>query len=241
MKPFKFKQFEIIQKQNPQKVGTDSMLLGAWTSQIVDRPVSRILDIGTGTGILALMMAQSFLQANITAIEPMKEAELEANLNFKSSPFSNRILSIYTKLQDFGAMEKFDLIICNPPYYDGTFKSENVNRNQARHNDHLPPHELYECVAELLSPNGWFNLILPYSVITEHIERAFDNALFLQNILHTIKEDGERKRSILSFGFNEVDPTENELIVKYKDGSYSQAYIKLTEAFYRKDLRSALS
>ena len=238
MKPFKFKQFEIIQKKNPQKIGTDSMLLGAWSAELNYSGIDRILDIGTGTGILALMMAQSFPEADITAIEPVDESLAEASINFKNSPFSQRILPIRSTLQSFGSMEKFDLIISNPPYYDGTYKSESELRNQARHTENLAVHELYECVEDLLSENGRFNVVVPQTEVTHHLERAFDQDLYLQEILHTVKENGERKRALLSFGFEEVDPEESELLVKFENGNYSEEYIELTKEFYHTDLRT---
>ena len=231
-KPFKFKQFEIIQEANPQKVGTDSMLLGAWTTG----DFSRILDIGTGTGILALMLAQKYKQANITAIEPDLASVQEATLNFKNSNFSERILAIQTSLQQFGSLDKFDLIISNPPYFDGTFLSQDIHRNRARHQDNLRIDELYECAAELLSVNGRFNVIIPFDIETEHIERAFDQDLFIQEITHTLSPDGSKKRSLISFGFEDVDPKIDQILVKNNKNQYSQDYIDLTKDFYLKDL-----
>ena len=231
-KPFKFKQFEIIQEANPQKVGTDSMLLGALSTG----DFNRILDIGTGTGILALMMAQQCKSANITAIEPDLSSIQEATLNFKNSIFSDRILAIQSTLQQFGSLDKFDLIISNPPYFDGTYLSEDIDRNRARHDDGLRADELYEYVSDLLAENGRFNVIIPFDIETEHIERAFDNDLFIQTITHTLSPDGNKKRSIISFGFEDVEPEVSELLVKNAQNEYSQAYINLTKDFYFKDL-----
>ena len=231
-RPFKFKQFEIIQEANPQKVGTDSMLLGAWTKG----NFNRILDIGTGTGILALMLAQKYTDANITAIEPDLTSIQEATLNFKNSIFSDRILAIQTSLQQFGSLDKFDLIISNPPYFDGTYLSEDANRNRARHQDNLRVDELYECAADLLSEEGRFNIIIPFDMETEHIERAFDQDLFIQEITHTLSPDGSKKRSLISFGFEDVDPIIDQLVVKNEKNQYSQDYISLTKDFYLKDL-----
>ena len=231
-RPFQFKQFTITQDVNPQKVGTDSVLLGAWTSG----DYSRILDIGTGTGILALMMAQTFENAEITAIEPDLQSLNEAKLNFNESIFSNRIMAIHAPLQSFGAIEKYDLIICNPPYYDGSYISEDPNRNRARHTSELRIDELYEFASDLLSEDGKMNVIVPYTEETEHIERAFDNDLYVQKILHTVKSDGSKKRTLISFGFEEIDPDVRQMLVKDENNNYSKEYIELTEAFYTKDL-----
>lgn len=235
-KPFKFQQFEIIQEANPLKVGTDSMLLGAWTAKSYSQQPSRILDIGTGTGILALMMAQSFDSTSITAIEPVAECIQEAQMNFSNSIFSNRIMAIETPLQSFGALEKFDLIICNPPYYDGSYRSEDEARNIARHTTDLSVYELYEHAAELLAEHGRMNLVIPTDELSNHLERAFDHDLFLQEILHTVKENGERKRALISLGLAEIDPTEEILLVKDSKNEYSPEYIALTKPFYGKNL-----
>lgn len=231
-KPFQFKEFQIIQEQNPQKVGTDSMLLGAWTQGKYER----ILDIGTGTGILALMLAQKNPTSSITAIEPNQKSLTEAELNFQNSKFASQILTINTSLQNFGSVDKFDLIICNPPYYNGTYLSEDVDRNQARHSNDLPLFELYETVAELLTETGKFNLIVPYEIETDHIECAFDNGLYIEHITHTTKANGDKKRSLISFCLEDNEPEITELLVKDEQNNYSKAYIDLTKDFYLKDL-----
>lgn len=229
---FHFKEFSIKQEDNPQKVGTDSMLLGAWVSG----NYNRVLDIGTGTGILALMMAQKFPRASITAIEPDQVSCIEANENFANSPFRNRIMGIQVALQNFGAMEKFDLIISNPPYFENSFLSADENRNRARHTADLPLYDLYENTAELLSESGRFYVVAPFEMETKHIERAFDHDLFVQQILHTLTPMGQRKRSLIAFGFEEVDPKLETLIVKNEKNEYSEAYISMTKAFYGVDL-----
>jgi tRNA1Val (adenine37-N6)-methyltransferase len=230
--PFRFKQFNIVQEANPQKIGSDSMLLGAWTKG----EYKRILDIGTGTGILALMMAQSHPNGNVTAIEPQASSYEEAVQNFKASPFSDRILAIQSRLQQFGSMDKFDLIICNPPYFSNSFLSEDNGRNSARHTIDLRVDELYEYGAELLSETGNMNVILPFESETEHIERAFDNNLFIKKILHTQKVNGTKIRSLISFSFEDVEPEISSLLVKDSKNKYSDEYIQLTKEFYFKDL-----
>ena len=231
-KPFRFKEFEIVQEANPQKVGTDSMLLGAWTTG----PFKRILDVGTGTGILALMMAQKFRDAQITAIEPHLPSINEAIINFKKSDFSGRILAINTVIQQFGAIDKFDLIICNPPYFNGSYLSEDTERNSARHDLNLPSHELFENIADHLAKEGRFNIVIPFENETEYIERAFDNDLFIQEIMHTIRPNGDKKRSLISFGFEDVEPLISEMLVKNAENEYSSAYVNLTREFYAKKL-----
>lgn len=232
MSQFQFKQFTINQSRNAQKIGTDSMLLGAWTKG----EFTRILDIGTGTGILALMIAQKNPTASITAIEPVKENFEEATENFKRSVFNHQILSIQSPLQQFGSMEKFDLIICNPPYFNGSYLSASPTKNQARHQTELTTFELYEHASELLTENGKFNLIIPYTELEEHLHRAFDAELYLQEILLTIDPKGQAKRALLSFGFDDVAPIESQMSVKNEFNQYSEEYIQLTKEFYQKDL-----
>ncbi len=231
-RPFKFKQFSIHQEINAQKIGTDSMLLGAWTTG----NFNRILDIGTGTGILALMQAQKNPQAEVTAIEPDLESLNEARENFGNSPFKSRIMAVHSPLQQFGAMEKFDLIISNPPYFENAFLSEDADRNRARHTEDLPVHELYECSAALLAENGTFAVVIPFEEEHNHLHRAFHEGLYASKILRTIRKDGTFKRSLIAYSFDDKAPELTEMLVKDSNNRYSTEYITLTKDFYLKDL-----
>ena len=230
--PFKFKHFTILQESNTQKVGTDSMLLGAW----VTGKFNRILDIGTGTGILALMMAQKNPEASITAIEPDLESLSEAQINFSHSTFKNQLLAIHTPLQSFGAIDKFDLIITNPPYFENSFLSEDTDRNRARHTNDLPIHELYGSAAELLTDNGSLAIVIPSDLEYEHFKRAAFEDLFPFKILRTISPNGNFKRTLIQFSFEDTEPIETTLLVKDDKGNYSKEYIEMTKEFYGKDL-----
>lgn len=233
-RPFTFKQFTIHQEANAQKVGSDSMLLGAW----IQGKFNRILDIGTGTGILALMLAQKNPTATVTAIEPDLESLNEAHANFQSSKFSHQFLAVHARLQEFGALEKFDLIVCNPPYFENSFLSKNEDRNRARHNDDLAVHELYEHAADLLTESGKLAIVIPSDEEFNHLKRAALEDLFPSKILRTIREDGTYKRSLITFSIDDsIDPKTNELLVKNKKNQYSDAYIELTKDFYLKDLK----
>lgn len=232
-RPFRFKQFTVKQAINAQKVGTDSMLLGAW----VTGNFERILDIGTGTGILALMMAQKNPTADITAIEPDLASLNEAKDNFNASTYSDRMLAIHAPLQTFGSMEKFDLIISNPPYFENAYLSDDLERNRARHTDQLPVYELYEYAAELLADNGEFYVVVPYDEESNHLSRAGHEDLYVKKLLRTRRPDGKYKRSLICFSFEENDTISPEtLLVKSADNKYSTAYIELTKDFYAKDL-----
>ncbi len=231
-RPFEFKQFSIHQEVNSQKVGTDSMLLGAWVSGTY----KRILDIGTGTGILALMLAQKNPSATITAIEPDLPSLHEAQLNFHNSPFKNRIMAVHSRLQDFSSVNKFDLIIANPPYFDNAFLSEDSARNRSRHTTDLQIHELYECAVDLLSENGIFAVVLPFDEEENHFYRAALEELYPNHILRTLREDGDYKRTLIQFSFQNVPTKREEMMIKNAANKYSTAYIELTKEFYNKDL-----
>ena len=134
-------------------------------------------------------------------------------------------------------IEKFDLIICNPPYFNATYLSESSQRNQARHQTHLSAHDLYECGSDLLAEDGSFNLIIPAEEIEHHLHIAAHNGLFLHKILHTLSPNGKRKRALITLGFEEKGYTEEELLVKDANNQYSEEYIQLTKDFYQKNLR----
>lgn len=229
---FHFKQFTVRQEVNPQKVGTDSMLLGA----LVSGNYRRILDIGTGTGILALMMAQKYPAALITAVELDQDSLDEARQNFQHSPFSDRILAVHSDINHFGSMEKYDLIISNPPYFNNSYLSESVDRNRARQTASLSINELYQCSAELLHPEGKLMLIIPHTELRDHLEAALDHELYLAEIVLTPKPDGGYKRAVLTFSFQDQEPVEKIFPVKDSAGRYSNEYITLTKDFYTKDL-----
>jgi tRNA1Val (adenine37-N6)-methyltransferase len=229
---FYFKQFAIHQNLNPQKVGTDSMLLGAWSNG----KYNQILDIGTGTGILALMLAQKNPNSKIVAIEPDLISLEEAQTNFSESPFSNQILGVHSSLQDYKSEFKFNLIISNPPYFENSTLSENNSKNKARHTLDLPINDLYKHATALLSEDGLLNLIFPYDLEEIHFSSAQKHNLFPTKILRTKKENGEFKRTLVSYSFKNKIAEVSEMIVKYSDNSYSKEYIEMTKDFYATDL-----
>ena len=154
---FTFKQFHIEQDKCAMKVGTDGVLLGSWAEG-----GKHILDIGTGTGLIALMMAHRFPNANIDAIEIDSSAYLQAKENVQSSPFANQIEVNHCSLQTFSENKKsFDSIVCNPPYFVNSLKSNDNNRTIARHSDTLPFNDLLKGAYQLLTSNGHFSLVLP--------------------------------------------------------------------------------
>ena len=150
-KPFIFKQFEIHQDRCAMKIGTDSVLLGSWAS--IENNPSSILDIGAGTGVLALMMAQRHRSETIDAIEIDDDAYEQCVENFEQSPWGDRIFCYHASLEEFvdEIEDRYDLIISNPPFYSDTYKSENEQRDLARFSDAMPFRHLVESVSKLLS------------------------------------------------------------------------------------------
>lgn len=232
--PFHCKQFSIEQSDNLQKIGSDSMLLGAWTKGYF----STILDIGTGTGILALIQAQQNQLAQIIGIEPHEASYLEAELNFKSSPFSNRMTCIKTKLQSFKTDIKFDLIIANPPYFDQDYLSANAEKNSARHTVDLSISDLYFHVSKLLSEEGKFHVVFPYSVAEKHIRIAAGQGLYPYKKLIATSENKTPIRYFIGFQKRIEKCISEDIIIKYNDGMYSKKYAALTSDYYNRILNA---
>jgi tRNA1Val (adenine37-N6)-methyltransferase len=162
-KPFRFKQFSVAQDQCAMKIGTDAVLLGAWTG--LELQPNSILDVGAGTGILALMMAQRSTAELIDALEIDPAAYEQCVTNFETSDWGDRLFCYHASLNEFieEIEDQYDLIISNPPFYTAPFKTENEVRNIARFEEAMPFNELLKSVAKLLSPNGNFNVVLPFS------------------------------------------------------------------------------
>jgi len=239
---FQFRQFNINQAGAAMKVGADGMLLGAWVKPGIP---ARILDIGTGNGLLALMLAQKST-ALIDAIEIDERAFLQAKENFENSPWKNRITAIHASLQGFTETceEKYGLIISNPPYFEKPNDNKGNNpikmvkpRSVARSTDTLPLEELAKCSAQLLAPDGKLFVILPYQNVEGFIFSASVYSLHLQEIL-TIKSYPHTKiiRAILCFGFDKPNTVvENEFITYYALNQYSNQYIELTKDYHNKE------
>ena len=226
---FRFKQFTIFQDRCAMKVGTDGVLLGAWTNC---DGTAQILDIGTGTGLVALMLAQRS-NALITAIEIDKEAATQASENAANSPWRNRIFVKNCSLQEFAPETKFDLIVSNPPYFCNSLKTPLENRNLARHADSLPLADLLQHSRRLLSENGRLCVILPVDAANFCIEKAVQNGLFCTRSTK-IKPlpDSIAKRILLEFSQTEKECVEDFLIIEKSRHQYSEAFKKMTEKYY---------
>ena len=233
-KPFQFKEFSVHQDQCAMKIGTDSVLLGAWTS--IDNPYT-ILDIGAGTGVLALMLAQRYNAQRIEAIEIDESAYEQCTENFENSPWNDRLFCYHASLLEFveEVDEVFDLIICNPPFYSENYKSNNHARDLARFNDAMPFKHLIYAVVNLLEPNGLFSVIIPKKEELHNIDLAALGGLFPKRILHVRGQTNtEVKRSLIEFTFCSSETKINELTIETKRHQYTKAYIDLTKDFYLK-------
>lgn len=234
-KPFQFKQFTVHQDQCAMKIGTDGVLLGAWTS-IETHPFS-ILDIGAGTGILSLMLAQRSHAEVIEALEIDDLAYVQCVENFEQSPWNDRLFCYHASLEEFAEEidDTYDLIICNPPFYADDYKTENLQRDLARFQDAMPFEHLLESVATLLSENGTFSVVIPFSEETTFISLASKTALFPKRITRVKgSPTSEIKRSLIEFSFLQTKIEVSELTIEISRHNYTQDYMELTKDFYLK-------
>lgn len=226
---FRFKQFSVDDSMCAMKVGTDSVLLGAW-ADFTD--ADTILDIGTGCGILALMAVQKS-NAKITAIDNDEDACRQAGNNFLASQWGDRLKCMHTPLEHFIGQD-FDHIITNPPYFINSLKSPDNRRNKSRHTDELPLNVLVKHSASLLSENGKLSIVFPFPESRILISSATEEGLNLSRKMTVIPKDGKAtNRMLLEFRKgNVVSCREEELIIRDKAGHYTKDYISLTADFY---------
>lgn len=229
---FRFKQFGIAQDKCAMKVGTDGTLLGAWAK--ADNP-QQILDIGTGTGLIAMMMAQRFENAQVKAIELDMDASQQATENFQNTSWSNRLFLEHISLQEFQHAPSFDLIVSNPPYFENNLKANNKQRTQARHTDTLSFETLIECSAKLLNKSGSLAIILP-SESKDKVEAIAQKHRLHLNRLCWVKgtEKTAIKRAVLQFSFHEKPLEEKTLVVEKERHIYTDEYTNLCKDFYLK-------
>ncbi|MCL4126947.1 UNVERIFIED_CONTAM: hypothetical protein GTU68_037448 [Idotea baltica] len=217
------------------KIGTDAVLLGAWTN-LEKKPCS-ILDIGSGTGVLALMLAQRSQAELIDAIEIDNHAYEQCVFNFENSPWADRLFCYHASLDEFvnEIEDKYDLIISNPPFYSEDYKTNNAERDAARFTEALPFDHLLSSVSKLLSEDGIFTVVIPYKEEQKFRLLASEVNLNPNRILH-IKGSptSEIKRSLMEFSFRESETKIDELIIETARHQYTQDYINLTKDFYLK-------
>jgi tRNA1Val (adenine37-N6)-methyltransferase len=236
MSLFTFKQFSIQQDKTAMKVGTDGVLLGAW-APIHNNPFS-VLDIGAGTGIIALMLAQRTHAEQIDALEIDEDAYEQAVDNFENSPWGDRLFCFHAGLDEFidEPEDEYDLIVSNPPFYSEDYKTENEQRDLARFQDAMPFEELIEAADLLLSENGIFAVILPFKEEVNFIALAKEFELYPTKITR-VKGTPRAviKRVLMAFSRNETSEIEiDELTIEIDRHIYTPEYIELTKDFYLK-------
>jgi len=230
--PFRFKQFSVEQGSVTMKVNTDGVLLGCWCNLSFFK--GKALDIGTGTGVIALILAQRSTQLQIDALDIDEEAFRVSSQNFLNSPWYNRLHVFYSPLQDFEPSEKYEVIITNPPYFENRYKSDKNEKNIARHTDSLPFEFLINFVHQNLSTEGLFHLILPADEGNFFIQLAELKGLFLVRKTNVASYQSKPIiRYLLSFSLQEKELEENEFFIYNGPNlGYTNEYIELTKDFY---------
>lgn len=234
---FAFKRFSVHQERCAMKVGTDGVLLGAWASG-----GAKILDIGTGTGVVAMMMAQRYPESSVTAIDLDEKACQQATENVADSPFGDRIEVIWNSLQDFSLQKDsvkspqpfFDAIVSNPPFFENSLKNPDSGRLMARHTDSLSYAELFKGVSALLSTEGEFSAIIPTDCLERFLSESYIQGFFLTRkcLVKTI-ERKQPKRCLVAFRKHPTVEVENTIVcLQQAGGEKSDWYRQLTKDFY---------
>jgi len=227
---FRFGQFTVKDTRSTMRVGTDAMLLGSWAGSDLPDPLP-ILDIGTGCGVLALMMAQKSYTL-VHAVEPDEDSCTEAVENFNHSPWKHRIQVFREKVQDFAKKrpDHYGYIFSNPPFFDRDLPSPKQRKNLARHQQSLPLSDLFQAGTTLLHITGRMALIVPFDQTTSCINLATGHGLYLHRSLTVTSKPGKSPfRSLMEFGFNQpVVPDTTLLTLLDADGRYSSEYLELT-------------
>ena len=226
---FRFKQFTVYHDLCAMKVGTDGVLLGAWADC---KQAKTILDIGTGSGLIALMLAQRS-EARIYAVDIDENACKQAKINFAASPFSNRLTIEKATFQQWNTPLKFDLLVSNPPYFSDSLKSPDNERNFARHNDSLFFADLIEKSFSLMNPGGKLDVIIPFAGFEAFQSLALENQLFLcRKTLVSSLPHKSPKRVLLEYSNEESSYREDLLLIEKSPKVFSDEYIAFTEDFY---------
>ncbi len=232
---FKFKQFAIHQDKCAMKIGTDGVLLGAWAA--LNNTPDSILDIGTGTGVIALQLAQRCDALTIDALEIDANAHEQAVENFESSNWADRLFCYHCSLQEFvdEVDDTYDLIVANPPFYTDDFKTNNEARNKARFTTSLSFEDLLLSVSKLLSEQGVFSVIIPFKEEANFIALANKQQLFVNRVCHVQGTSSSKiKRSLLEFTFQNINPILENLIIEHERHKYTKEYQNLVKDFYLK-------
>lgn len=242
MSIFKFKQFQLHQDKCAMKIGTDGVLLGAWA--MLPKNTFSILDIGSGTGVIALMLAQRSAAENIEAIELNDDAFEQCTDNFENSPWADRLFCFHAGFDEFvdeytaetlDESDLYSVVVSNPPFYSEAVSSGNASRDAARQNASLPFDELLSGVSKLLAPEGIFSTVIPFKEEVGFIAFAESQMLFPIRITRVKgHKDSETKRSLIAFSFKKEALVTDELVIENERHVFTDEYIALTKDFYLK-------
>lgn len=229
--PFQFKQFAVDHNLCSMKVGVDGTLLGAWANTA---NCKNVLDVGTGSGLIALMMAQKNQEAQIHAVEIEENAFKQAQINFDNSPWSSRLHLHFSDFKNWNTQEKFDLIISNPPYFTASLKSEKEGRNLARHDDALPLFELLNKAKEILADAGRICIVYPFDGLKSIEEQTKICALSIKSItlVKPIVSKPPKRILVEITKSTSFEVMMNELSIQASGHEFTQDYIQLTKDFY---------
>ncbi|WP_428740686.1 tRNA1(Val) (adenine(37)-N6)-methyltransferase [Tenacibaculum sp.] len=238
MKPFQFKEFTVHQDKTAMKVGTDAVLLGAWCN-LGEFP-NMLLDVGSGTGVISLMLAQRSDAMTIDAVEIDENAYEQTVENFEQSDWGDRLFCYNASFVEFAKEmeeeeEVYDVIVSNPPFYTDNYETEDKARNKARFTSSLSFEELLKGVSKILSDNGKFSTIIPFKEEGGFVNLAKNFNLQVNRVCRVKgTPTTEIKRSLLELSFVETPIQEEELVIETKRHQYTDAYINLTKDFYLK-------
>ena len=227
MKPFRFQKFDILQHKNVFRVGTDGVLLGA-LCQVEN--AQKILEVGTGTGLISLMLAQRNANAEITALDLNEDAVKLAQENFKNSPFSKRLQFFHQDFKIFESQKEYDFVVCNPPFFE---ENNSVKDILARQQVELTFRNLIEKASKILSSEGIFSVIIPSESAQEFENLAQDFDLHLVRKINIFGiENGVLKRNVLEFSKKKSALETLDFTIEKSPRKYSDQYLELTKEFH---------
>lgn len=230
--PFRFKQFSVAHDKCAMKVNTDGVLLGAWADP---GEAKRILDIGTGTGVIALMMAQKSTSSTIDAIDIDENADQQATENFNQSLWADRLHAHHCPIQSFSSSAKYDLIISNPPYFIDDTHAPDTRKNIARHSVELTYEELLHESDRLIIDSGHLFLVVPIFnlPLIEHLGKEY--SFYVNQVTEVTAVTGKAPYlALIRLSRIQTDSIKTSLLIQHADGSLTDEYRALTKDFYLK-------